>query len=83
MTNTADIIDLLRSQIGDDVQHIYDRDVLFKTAANEIARLRAEVEAAYRRGIEDAASVLINIDGIGPSGLPQRWQDAIRAKVRK
>lgn len=39
-----DIVEKLRSQIGDDVQHIFDHEALFRIAADEIARLRAENE---------------------------------------
>ena len=41
-----DIHDKLKSQIGDDVQHIFDREALLKEAAAEIARLRAKVAKA-------------------------------------
>lgn len=38
-----DILDKLKSQIGDDVQHIFDHEALFKLAASEIENLRAEL----------------------------------------
>ena len=37
-----DILQKLKSQIGDDVQHIFDHEALFKEAACEIARLTSE-----------------------------------------
>lgn len=40
----SDILEKLKSQIGDDVQQIYDNEALFKLAAAEIDRLRKEVE---------------------------------------
>jgi hypothetical protein len=36
-----DLVTRLRSQIGDDVQHIYDHEALFKQAAARIAELEA------------------------------------------
>ena len=41
---TDDIVKRLLSQIGDDVQKIYDKEALFRQAAAEITALRAEVE---------------------------------------
>ena len=40
-----DILDALRSQIGDDVQQVYLPEALFKRAAAEIAALREALEA--------------------------------------
>jgi hypothetical protein len=36
-----DIVAKLRSQVGDDIQHIFDHEALFTLAADEIERLRA------------------------------------------
>lgn len=40
-----DIKQKLRSQIGDDVQHIFDHEALFKLALAEIERLEAELKS--------------------------------------
>ena len=80
-----DLIRKLRTQIGDDIQEIYDHEALFKLAADRIEQLEAELkearmqslvdlgqaheayeaqkkaeaegDAAYRRGLEDAAKI--------------------------
>ncbi len=39
-----DIVEKLRSQIGDDVQYIFDHEALFRLAAEEIESLRARVD---------------------------------------
>lgn len=39
-----DIVAKLKSQIGDDVQQIYDHEALFKAAAAEVLRLREALE---------------------------------------
>lgn len=53
-----DIVDKLKSQIGDDPQHIFDHEALFKLSVAEIERLRTEVEELrnelYERGVEAA-----------------------------
>lgn len=41
----TDLIKKLRSQIGDDVSHIYDKEALFREAADEIERLTARIAA--------------------------------------
>lgn len=41
-----DLVQKLRSQVGDDVAAIYDNEQLFRMAADEIERLRAWAEAA-------------------------------------
>ena len=43
-----DILDKLKSQIGDDVQHIFDHEALFKAARDEITALRARLEAVEK-----------------------------------
>jgi len=45
-----DILEKLKSQIGDDVQMIFDHEALFKDAASEIERLRAALSMT-REGI--------------------------------
>lgn len=45
-----DIIEKLRSQIGDDVQMIFDHEALFKDAVLEIERLRAALSMT-REGV--------------------------------
>lgn len=40
-----DIVEKLRSQIGDDVKVILDRDALLREAADEIERLRGAVDS--------------------------------------
>ena len=37
----SDIVDKLRSQIGDDVSQVYDKEALFRAAADEIMHLRS------------------------------------------
>jgi hypothetical protein len=50
-----DIVDKLRSQIGDDVQHIFDHEALFRLAADEIENLRQSLaDAQYQAGQAEA-----------------------------
>ncbi len=47
-----DIVDKLKSQIGDDPQHIFDHEALFKLAVTEIESLRSalsEIESWWER----------------------------------
>ena len=48
-----DIYNKLQSQLGDDVQHVFDQEALFKEASDEIRRLR---ELLLRRGIDPRRS---------------------------
>ena len=41
-----ELIKRLRSQVGDDVQHIYDHEVLFKFAADRIEELESKLAKA-------------------------------------
>ena len=45
-----DIVDKLKSQIGDDPQHIFDHEALFKLAVTEIERQRDGIDAIRQYG---------------------------------
>lgn len=62
-----DIVAKLKSQIGDDVQKVYDHEALFKEAAAEVLRLREALERVR--------------DGYGPNHLSKFARDIARAAL--
>jgi hypothetical protein len=84
----ADLAKKLRSQIGDDVLQVYDKEALFRLAADEIDRLKAAIVWARDRidvdgGMTEAeaartATELLNVLRGEPSPAssfsPEPWQ---------
>jgi hypothetical protein len=65
-----DIVEKMQSQIGDDVQHIFDHEALFKLAIEEIKRLRTlATDRSYK------ITALTNM--LGPNGLAvvKNWDE--------
>lgn len=70
-----DVVQKLRSQIGDDVAAIYDHGQLFRMAADEIERLRARAEAA--EAAWDGMRAQAETAGAELSESRIRWRDAL------
>ena len=71
-----DILDKLKSQIGDDVQYIFDHEALFKAARDEITALRARLEAVEGERDQLAKRVQDSID----IHNRKAWEAAARAE---
>lgn len=56
-----DIVDKMKSQIGDDPQHIFDHEVLFKLAVAEIERLRDNLQWISDRANTQLLSEQLNL----------------------
>ena len=75
-----DILDKLKSQIGDDVQHIFDQEALFKSARDEITALRARLAEvvkerdAARADLErDRSTVIVAVNSIRDEIASRSW----------
>ncbi len=58
-----ELIARLRSQIGDDVQHVYDHEALFRISADRIEELIAERKKAVDAFVDLAIATLAEIKG--------------------
>ena len=55
------LIEKLRSQIGDDIQHVFDHEVLFRLAAARIEELEADLATARNDALEEATLAVCRV----------------------